>query len=202
MLRALRIGVPGGMAGGALMALWSMIAMWLTGLGFWTPLNLIAHTFYRSAPLDGTFSAPALVIGLAVHMTVASAFGFAIALLAQRLPGRRSLVIAVGILFVAVVWPVMQWGVWYKLDEDAAEGFTGWIFAFAHLVFAVTAAGIASIGVADDEDARRGRHAAGHTRPQPSPAPGSLFQPASRQQHHLNGARQDALPYRRHPPAG
>jgi len=178
MVRALRIGVPGGMAGGVLMALWSMIAMWLTGLGFWTPLNLIAHTFYRSAPLNATFSAPALLVGLAVHMTVASVFGVAIALLAQRLPGRRSVVIAAGILFVAVVWPVMQWGVWYKLDEDAAEGFTDWIFAFAHLVFAVTAAGIASIGVADDENARRGRHAAG--RVQPQPAPGSLFQPDRR----------------------
>jgi hypothetical protein len=177
MRRALRLGVPSGMAGGALMALWSMIAMWVTGLGFWTPLNLIAHTFYRAAPLDGTFSAAALVVGLAVHMTVASVFGTVIALLAQLMPGRRSAVIAAGILFVAVVWPVMQWGVWYKLDEDAAEGFTGWIFAFAHLVFAVTAAGMASIGVANDENARRGRHAAGRPLPPPAPVPGSLFQP-------------------------
>jgi hypothetical protein len=178
MLRALRVGVPSGIAGGAVMAMWSMVAMWVTGLGFWTPLNLIAHTFYRSAPLNATFSAPALLIGLAVHMTVASFFGTAIAVLALRLPGRRSVVIAAGILFVAVVWPVMQWGVWYKLDEEAAEGFTGWIFAFAHLVFAVTAAGIASIGVADDEASKRGRPAAGSPLPQPEPPPGSLFQPA------------------------
>ena len=108
MMRALRIGVPGGMAAGAVMALWSMAAMWVTGTGFWTPLNLIANTFYRSAPLNGTFSAPALAIGLAMHMTVASFFGTLIALLAQRMPGARSLVIAGGILFVAVVWPVMQ----------------------------------------------------------------------------------------------
>jgi hypothetical protein len=229
MVRALRVGVPGGMAGGALMALWSMVAMWLTGLGFWTPLNLIAHTFYKSAPLNGTFSALALLVGLAVHMTVASVFGVVITLLALWLPGRRSVVIAAGILFVAVVWPVMQWGVWYKLDEDAAEGFTGWIFAFAHLVFAVTAAGIASIGVADDESARRGRHAAGRTPPQLTPPSGSLFQPTGRQQHPLGRPRQQyplnaprpqyplsgprqqcppsesqqgSLPYRHRPPAG
>jgi hypothetical protein len=200
MLRALRLGLTCGIVGGTLMALWSMIAMWITGLGFWTPLNLIGHTFYRSAPLNGTFSAPAVLIGLAVHLTVASCFGTAIAVLALRLPGRRSLVIAVGILFVAVVWPVMQWGVWYKLDEDAAEGFTDWIFAFAHLVFAVTAAGIASIGVADDDHARRGRHAAGRPIPQQAP-PGSLFQPAHRQQRPLSGPHQAALPYRRVPPA-
>jgi hypothetical protein len=181
VVRALRVGVPGGVAAGVVMAVWSMAAMWVTGSGFWTPLNLIAHTFYRSAPLNGTFSAPALVIGLAVHMTVASAFGTAIALLAQRLPGTRSVVIAGGILFVAVVWPVMQWGVWYKIDESAAEGFNEWIFAVAHLLFGVFAAGMASIGVADDETARRGRHAAGRTVPQPDPPPGNLFQPHRRQ---------------------
>jgi hypothetical protein len=168
------------MVAGAVMAMWSMAAMWVTGSGFWTPLNLIAHTFYRSAPLNGAFSAPALVIGLAVHMTVAIAFGTAIAVLARLLPGTRSLVIAGGILLVAVVWPVMQWGVWYKIDETAAEGFNEWIFAIAHLVFGVLAAGTASIGIADELTPRRGRHAAGRTVPQPDPSPGSLFQPNRR----------------------
>jgi len=180
MVRALRVGLSGGIAAGLVMAMWSMVAMWVTGSGFWTPLNLIAHTFYRSAPLDGAFSAPALVIGLAVHMTVAAAFGTAIAVLALLLPGTRSMVIAGGILLIAVVWPVMQWGVWYKLDETAAEGFNEWIFAIAHLLFGVLAAGMASIGIVDDESAKRGRHAAGRPIPQPEPAPGSLFQPNHR----------------------
>jgi hypothetical protein len=180
MMRALRIGVPGGMVAGVIMALWSMGAMWVTGSGFWTPLNLIANTFYRSAPLNGTFSALALVIGLAVHMAVASFFGTLIALIAQKMPGSRSLVIAGGILLVAVVWPVMQWGVWYKLDEAAAEGYSDWIMAVAHLMFGLTAAGFAALAIADDEAARRGRHAAGHV-PQPAaPPPGSLFQPQHR----------------------
>jgi hypothetical protein len=172
--------VPGGIAAGAIMALWSMAAMWVTGSGFWTPMNLVAHTFYRSAPLNATFSAPALFIGLAVHMTVASVFGTAIAVLALLLPGKRSLVIVGGILFIAVVWPVMQWGVWYKLDEDAAEGFTDWIFAIAHLMFGMIAAGLASIGIVDDETVKRGRHAAGRGPSQPGPPPGSLFQPNRR----------------------
>jgi hypothetical protein len=168
------------MAAGVVMALWSMAAMWVTGSGFWTPLNLIANTFYRSAPLDGTFSAPALVIGLGIHMAVASFFGTMIALLAQKMPGSRSLVIAGGILLVAVVWPVMQWGVWYRLDEAAAEGYTDWIMAVAHMMFGVTAAGFAALAIADDEAPRRGRHAAG--RPVPAdPPPGSLFQPQRRQ---------------------
>ena len=182
MGRALRVGVPGGMIGGLVMAVWSMIAMWITGAGFWTPLNLIAHTFYKSAPLNATFSVPAALIGLAVHMTVASIFGTAIAAIALRLPGRRSVVLAAGILFIAAVWPIMQWIVWYKLDEDAAEGFTDWIFAVAHLMFGLTAAGFAMIGVDDDDYPRRGRHAAPRTMPQLSSVPGSLFLPDRRRQ--------------------
>lgn len=131
-------------------------------------MNLIAHMFYRSAPLNGSFSVPALVIGLAVHLTVASFFGTAIALLAQRLPGSRSLVVAGGVLLVAVVWPVMQWGVWYRLDEAAANELNDWIFTVAHLVFGVAAAGLASIVIADDEKARRARHAARSARNQVS----------------------------------
>jgi hypothetical protein len=178
MVRALRIGVPAGIGAGAVMAVWLMVVMWMTGSGFWLPLNLVAHAFYRSAPLNDTFSAPALVIGLAVHMTVAVIFGTAIAALVQRLPGQRSLVIAGGILFVAVVWPVMQYGVWYWIDERAAEGVTGWVFAVAHLIFGLVAASIAAVAVADDETVTRGRHAAVST-PQPDP-PRSLFQPDRR----------------------
>src|ERR1700746_807746 len=114
MVRALRVGVPSGIDAGVVMAMWSMAAMAVTGSGFWSPLNLIAHTFYRAAPLNGAFSASALIVGLAIHLTLASAFGTAVALLAQWMQGGRSLVIAGAILFVAVVWPVMQWEVWYK----------------------------------------------------------------------------------------
>jgi hypothetical protein len=174
--RALRVGVPGGIIAGTLMAVWSMAAMWVTGSGFWTTLNLIAHTFYRAAPLNSTFSLPALLVGLAIHLTLSSLFGTAIALLAQRLPGKRSLIVAGGFLFVAVVWPVMQWEIWYRIDEDAAEGITDWIFAVAHLMFGLTAAALAALAFVDDDAPRRGRHAAGRT-PQPGMAAGSLFQP-------------------------
>ncbi|HEX8006725.1 MAG TPA: hypothetical protein VF482_09900 [Trebonia sp.] len=180
MMRTLRVGVAIGIAAGVVMAVWLMVVTWITGSGFWTPLNLVAHTFYRSAPLNATFSAPAMVIGLAVHMTVAGIFGIAIAAFAQRRPAKRSLVIAGGILFVGVVWPVMQYGVWYSLDKMAAGEVTTWIFAFGHLVFGLVAAGMATIAVADDETATRTRQADERTPPPPDPAPGSLFQPGRR----------------------
>jgi hypothetical protein len=176
MRRALRVGVPAGIIAGAVMAVWSMVAMWLTGSGAWTPLNLVAHTFYRSAPLNNTFSAPALAVGLAIHMTMAIIFGTAITALAQRLPGKRSLVIAGGILFIAAVWPVMQYGVWYSIDETAAEGFTGWVFAVAHLIFGLVAASIAAIGVDDEETGTRRRHAIST----PESPSSTVFQPSHR----------------------
>ncbi len=43
------LGAVGGLLGGMVMAMWSMIVMWLTGEGLWTPLNLIAHTFWDGA---------------------------------------------------------------------------------------------------------------------------------------------------------
>src|SRR5215472_12910830 len=152
--RAVRVGVPGGIIAGTLMAVWSMAAMWMSGSGFWRPLNLIAHTFYRAAPLDGTFSVSALLVGLAIHLTLASLFGTALAMLALWKPGSRVVVIAGGILLVAVVWPVMQWEIWYRIDETAAEGFTDWIFAVAHLMFGVTAAALATLAFADDDPKR------------------------------------------------
>jgi hypothetical protein len=106
------------------MAVFSMIMLWLFGRGFWTPLNLIAHTFWRAAPLDGRFSAAALVIGMVVHMTMAMLFGTLIAAAAYRLPGSRSLVIAGGMVFTASLWAVMQYGLWRAIDATAAQDFT------------------------------------------------------------------------------
>ena len=66
---------------------------------------------------------------------------------------------------------------WYKLDETAAEGFNEWVFALAHLLFGLVAAGLATIGIENDETAMRARHAVGRTPPHSGPATGSLFQP-------------------------
>lgn len=145
-----RVGAAGGMLGGIAMAMWSMVALWLTGGGFWTPLNLIAHTVWRAAPLDARFSAPALVIGLVMHMMMAAIFGTLIALATWRLPGTRSLVIAGGMIFAAVFWAVMQYGVWRAVDSAAARDFTPWVFAIAHLVFGMLTATAAAIMIPDE----------------------------------------------------
>ncbi len=60
-----------------MMAVWLMFILWLTGIGFWTLLNLITNTFWRAVPLDGKFSVWSLIIGLVVHVIVALIFGVA-----------------------------------------------------------------------------------------------------------------------------
>jgi hypothetical protein len=42
-----RVGALAGLLGGVVMAMWSMVAFAATGAGFWTPVNLIAHTIWR-----------------------------------------------------------------------------------------------------------------------------------------------------------
>jgi hypothetical protein len=81
--QALRRGALAGMGGGMIMAMWSMIVLWLTGAGLWTPLNLIANTVWRPAPLGAAFSGGALALGLALHMMMSIGLGMAFAVAAR-----------------------------------------------------------------------------------------------------------------------
>lgn len=140
-------GALAGMAGGVVMAMWSMIVLWLTGVGFWAPLNFIAHTFWRGAPLDETFSGGALILGLVIHMMMSAILGMmlAIALSRPSPASRNRAALAVsGMVFGIVVWLVMQYLIWPAIDEAAAPLFTAWVFAIGHLMYGlVTGASLA-----------------------------------------------------------
>jgi uncharacterized OsmC-like protein len=136
-----------------MMAVWLMFILWLTGIGFWTLLNLITNTFWRAVPLDGKFSVWSLIIGLVAHVIVALIFGSLIALAAWLLPVSRTLIIASGALFGPVIWVVMQYGIWRAVDPAAAQIITPWVFAVAHLIFGVLAAAVAAIITTDEKAA-------------------------------------------------
>lgn len=141
MKPALARGIVGGVVGGVLMALWSMMAMWQTGVGFWTPLNLVAHTAFASVPLDATFSPPALVIASLVHFAMAIMFGVVFAALMTPAPRRMSTrpgSVLSGIAYGIVVWLVMQFLVWSAADAVAASAFVPWIFGVGHLIYGLT----------------------------------------------------------------
>jgi uncharacterized OsmC-like protein len=149
----LRSAAIGGVLGGVMMAVWLMFILWLTGIGFWTLLNLITNTFWRAVPLDGKFSVWSLIIGLVAHVIVALIFGAMIALAAWWLPVSRTLIIASGALFGPVIWVVMQYGIWRAVDPAAAQIITPWVFAVAHLIFGVLAAAVAAIITTDEKAA-------------------------------------------------
>jgi hypothetical protein len=132
------------MVGGMRMGMFAMLAMWLDGqrdTGFWTPLNLIAHTIWRGAPLDAEFSGGGLVLGGIIHMMMSMGLGAGIAVLVSRVTrlgatlGSR---IVTGVVIAMTVWAVTEYVIWPLIDSAAADAFTTWIFAVAHLVFGMT----------------------------------------------------------------
>lgn len=138
-------GALAGAVGGMVMAMWSMIALWLNHDGFWQPLNLIAHTFWRSAPLGSQFSFGAAVLGLIVHMMTSMALGVVLLLVVQRVHGNAAALAGIGMVFGLVVWVLMQYVVWRIVDADAAQAFTPWVFALGHVMFGATTGLVAAV---------------------------------------------------------
>jgi hypothetical protein len=143
--RTITRGTMAGMVGGMMMGMFAMLAMWLDGqpeTGFWTPLNLIAHTVWRGAPLDAEFSGGALVLGGVIHMMMSMGLGAAVAVIvskASRLGRSLGSRVLTGLVIAMTVWIVMDFIIWPLIDSAAADAFTTWIFAVAHAVFGMTA---------------------------------------------------------------
>lgn len=137
--RTLKFGVLIGLTGGTLMAAWIMIFSAITGNGFLTPLNLIAHTFWRDAPLDGAIRLGAIELGLLIHLTISISIGIVLAILVEHeeLDGAMVFFLALGL--GAGAW-VVQTFAWSSIDGAASASMTPWVFAVAHVIFAVGSA--------------------------------------------------------------
>jgi hypothetical protein len=102
-------------------------------------VNLIAHTVWRGAPLDGSVNAGALLLGLMVHMMVSAMLGIAIVVVARGATHGRGSIAAAAFGVTAAAY-IAQLVLWHAVDHAAATTFTGWIFAVGHVVYAMTAA--------------------------------------------------------------
>lgn len=138
--QTLKFGFIIGLVGGGTMALFAMVAMWATGHGFFTVVNLFAHTFWNDAPLDGEFVLASFELGLVIHLIVSTIVGTVIAILVERGSLDVGAIMALGLGVGAVVW-VVQTFAWSAIDDEAQSTFTPWILATAHVVFALGAAG-------------------------------------------------------------
>jgi hypothetical protein len=136
IFQGLVLGAVGGMA----MAMWSMFALAATGDGFFAPVNFIAHSLWRDAPLDGGFNGAAFVLGIAVHMMVSMMLG--VMILAGT--GRRSISTTEAVT-VSIGVPMAAWAgqlvAWNAIDPDARSLFTPWVLLVGHAMFAMVAAG-------------------------------------------------------------
>ncbi len=129
-----------GAVGGMVMAMWSMIALAATGDGFFAPVNFIAHSLWRGAPLDGGFNGAAFVLGIVIHMMVSMMLGVMIATGANRKSISTTAAVAVAIGVPMAAW-AGQLVVWNAIDPDARSLFTPWVLFVGHLMFAMVAAG-------------------------------------------------------------
>jgi hypothetical protein len=116
-----------------------MIALAAIGDGFFTPVNLIAHSLWRGAPLDGTFDGAALALGLVIHMMVSMVLGVVIIALTDspRLGTAARSGIAMGIPVAAWAGQLLAWEV---VDPTARAAFTPWVLFVGHVMFGVVAA--------------------------------------------------------------
>ena len=114
-------GIVGGLLGGAVMVIPALIYGFVSGYGPWYPVNLIAATvlpqMQTMTPQQlAAFDPAALLIGLAIHLFVATALGLIFAMLLPTLPGHPVwwaiiigplLWIAATIVILPVINPIM-----------------------------------------------------------------------------------------------
>ena len=129
-------GIVAGIIAGVVMAMFSMGYAGMMGMGFLTPLRLLAGPLYGVDALIG--GAGVLLVGLMVHMMVSAMYGVIFA----ALVGRRTSGGAAagwGLLYGAVVWAVMRYGVVPITDStmnDRIPVMAG-AFFFEHLLFGI-----------------------------------------------------------------
>jgi hypothetical protein len=130
-------GLAGGLLGGLAMTLPALAYGLLSGHGLWYPVNLVAATILRymqtwTTPQVAAFDPPALVVGLAIHLVVATLVGLIFAILLPTLPGRPQIwALIVGpLLWGAAVWVILP-----VLNPLMAQLLDWPSFGFANLIY-------------------------------------------------------------------
>jgi hypothetical protein len=143
-----------GLLGGLTIGVWSAVSYGLGGRGWWRPLNLVAHTVWRGAPLDGRLDTGALVVAVLVFAVGGVVVIAPYAVLAHGAGLSGPLLVLLAGAYANVVWVVGDYLLWPKLDAVAAHAFSPGVAWVAHLVGGLVA-GLCLVGV------HRLRHAAG-----------------------------------------
>ena len=127
-------GIVAGIIGGIVMAAFSMVHAAMVGVGFWTPLRLIAAT---TSGVDALIGGGGILIwGLMIHMMVSAMYGVILAALLPRRAGTAA-GFGIGLAYGVAVWAVMTF-IGLPLVNSTMQArialMPGWWF-FEHLLF-------------------------------------------------------------------
>jgi hypothetical protein len=131
-----------GLAGALVFLLFSMIYFVATGKGFWTPVNLIAHTIDRGAPLDGRFSLSALVIGFVSTAVVATLALVPIVVAAYGEGMHPLLFIAGAAVYANVLWIFGHYLFWANIDPAGAKLYNPGVSWIGHILAGAAAGAV------------------------------------------------------------
>ena len=127
-------GIVTGVAAGCAMALWLVVYAAFTGLGAFTPIKLIAGTFYGSSTLQAGWGP--VFWGFAIHLAISVAFAILYGAMVHRDTEPFQAVMG-GIIFGFALWLVMTFLVLPVVNPvmraDIASAPIGWFGA--HLPF-------------------------------------------------------------------
>ena len=135
-------GIVGGLAAGVLMGLSLMVALAITGDGFFRPLELIGSVWYGAVTTGTTV----IILGLLTHLGVAAILG---AIWAYAFSYIKVEPVISGLAFGAIVWVAMQYLILPFVADyvvkgvsahqmfyfGAISGFSLWMVLSADLIF-------------------------------------------------------------------
>ncbi len=130
----------GGIVGAIAMAMWAMMIALLSGMGIWTPVQLIAATWFGPAAMMHA-TVGVIMVGLITHMMMGAVLGVIFVMVLGMLrisagPAR----LAWGVLFGLIVWVVNQFVLLPIVDPMMASHMAPWAFAMGHAVFGLVLA--------------------------------------------------------------
>ncbi len=126
-------GVMGGLIGGILMGMASMLIFWLRDLGFWYPLRLIATLVrWPDAAAERGFELGPVLVGIIIHMALSMMFGVALTWIGRRLPWQAVLR---AVVLSLVLWVITNFIVLPLVDQTFYDQSPAWIFAIGHVMY-------------------------------------------------------------------
>ncbi|MEJ2217596.1 MAG: hypothetical protein P8099_13380 [Gemmatimonadota bacterium] len=99
-------GMITGLVAGAIMALVAMCRALVMGLGFWTPMKLVAATYFGLGALIA--GGGAVDVGIVTHLVLSALAGAVFGLLFGNWLHKAS-ALAVGVLYGVAIWALNTW---------------------------------------------------------------------------------------------